>query len=273
MLNYSYCNYIVRVGEPIKNSFVTNQVANKPKKISGKSGNVPSVPNMGLVNNIQNKNTGMKRKSRLQFKRISTDKTSESDQRIHEKYGSKTSSCLGQIKEENNSQASIRADSRDPRKKSTPRVEEHKGDQGVDVDHDTQEDQKLVYYDTEVIQHLHTQYRIPIEDLFKKLQLGDSGAIELYDKWVENKKKVMKTVYPNVIHSAVSSPQNRGSAIGMFYASPDENNSNTRNSNKDIEMMGNICGLVMLVMFVVVLYFYLMFCIFRSQRKCTGYIK
>lgn len=47
----------------------------------------------------------------------------------------------------------------------------------------------------------------------------------------------MKTVYPNVIHSAISSPQNsRGSAIGMFYISPEESGSNPRNSHKDLEM-------------------------------------
>jgi hypothetical protein len=245
----------------MKNSFVTNQAVNKPKKSNSNIGNISNVPNMGLTSNIQSRNIGMRRKSRLQFKRVPNENTGETEQIIHEKYGSKTSSNLGQIKEENrenNSQATIRNDSRDPRQKSTPRVEEHKGDQEIDIYHETQddeevkgkifsknfvsflgsrEDQKLKYYDTEVIQHIHAQYQIPIEELFRKLQLGDSEAIDLYEKWVQTKSKTMKTVYPNVIHSAISSPQNsRGSAIGMFYISPEDSGSNPRNSHKDLEM-------------------------------------
>lgn len=139
----SHLHNIVRVGDPMKNSFVTNQAVNKPKKSNS---NISNVPNMGLTSNIQSRNVGMRRKSRLQFKRVPSETTGETEQIIHEKYGSKTSSNLGQIKEENrenNSQATIRNDSRDPRQKSTPRVEEHKGDQEIDIYHETHEGEEF----------------------------------------------------------------------------------------------------------------------------------
>ena len=44
----------------------------------------------------------------------------------------------------------------------------------------------------------------------------------------------MGTVYPSVIHSAVSSPKTSTGALSTgLYTSPDNSNSNTRNSNND----------------------------------------
>lgn len=59
--------------------------------------------------------------------------------------------------------------------------------------------------------------------------------MNLYTTCVENKEKIMKTVYPSVIHSAVSSPKNSTGGVsgGNLYVSPDDSNSNTRNSKAD----------------------------------------
>jgi hypothetical protein len=141
----------------------------------------------------------------------------------------------------------MRADSKDPRQKSTPRVEEHKGDFGWDVDYhetheDTEEESKipeesnLIYYDAEVVQHIHITRHIPADQVIAKLQAGNKEIHEAYAKWLENKKNFMKTVYPSVIHSAISSPKNSiggFSGAGNLYWSPDDNSSNPRSSNKD----------------------------------------
>lgn len=81
----------------------------------------------------------------------------------------------------------------------------------------------LIYYDAEVIQHINTTYYIPIDELFKKLQNGDTEIHELYKKWIDAKKKAMKPIYPSVIHSAISSPKNStgDSATGNLYISPE----------------------------------------------------
>lgn len=53
----------------------------------------------------------------------------------------------------------------------------------------------------------------------------------------------MKTVYPSVIHSAISSPKNStGATSSNLYVSPDDSSSNTRNSNKE-EVKSNAIGI------------------------------
>ena len=134
---------------------------------------------------------------------------------------------------------------------STPRVEEHKGDTGCEIEQNyTQDDEEVktpaennfIYYDADVIQHMNITYRVPVDELFAKLQAGDKEVHEIYNKCVMNKKKIMKTVYPSVIHSAISSPKNSiggMSSGGNLYISPDDSSSNPRSSNKDSNATSN----------------------------------
>lgn len=136
-------------------------------------------------------------------------------------------------------------------KNSTPRVEEHKGDIGCEIEQNyTQEDEEIkvpgennfIYYDADVIQHMNITYRVPVDELFAKLQAGDREVHDIYNKCVAHKKKIMKTVYPSVIHSAISSPKNSIGGMspgGNLYISPDDSSSNPRSSNKDSNAMSN----------------------------------
>jgi hypothetical protein len=102
---------IVRVNEPNRNVFsAQNQThGNIQTPTSGPQRNLN---NFGLLNNtFSSRNNGFNRKSQLQFKCLNSDQA-ESEQIISEKYGSKQSTNLGQIKEENRenggSQATMR---------------------------------------------------------------------------------------------------------------------------------------------------------------------
>lgn len=99
-----------------------------------------------------------------------------------------------------------------------------------------------MYFDAEVIQHMNIMNKEPMDQILAKLQSGNHELHQIYKNCVENRKNFMKTVYPSVIHSAVSSPKN--SVGGMsggtnLYISPDDNSSNPRGSIKDLNVKSN----------------------------------
>ncbi len=130
--------------------------------------------------------------------------------------------------EKTNSQTTFRADSKDPRQKSTPRVSEHWGDQGIEIDqHETQMDEEEVKiwkynnfmnFDPEVIQQISSIYNVAADEIYQKLQIEDSEMMNIYIR----QSQVIKHK-PEV----------------LSYISPDNSSSNPRSSNKDSEAKSN----------------------------------
>lgn len=194
----------------------------------------------------QNRN----RNSQLLFKGIS-DEAVDTEKVMQDKY-MKNSTNLGQIKEDkreyNPSQATIRCDSKDLRGKITPRdqiqVEDNRLATSqvpiIKVDEKTKEqpsENTVLQIDPDVLQHVQKVKKLPINDILTLLQGGDQEITNLYKSTLDKKKRTMKTVYPSVIHSAISSPNNsRGSNL---YISPEGSSSNPRDSKKAINAKPN----------------------------------
>lgn len=163
---------IVRISEP--NIAAFNRTHYKRNTaLTGFQTGPTQLPNMGIISDTRaSRNTNFNNNG-VHFKNMVSE-IIDANQIIHESNKA--------------SNDTIRKDSQDPRQKSTPRVEEHRGDPGAEVEqNDTQEDydeakQDEDEIDQDVIKHIVTTFHMPEKDLITKLKSGDRDVTNLYTK-------------------------------------------------------------------------------------------